>query len=69
VEDPELQERVLEILEVMLKDNVKARVLQQDGNFVRVQPRRNERHISAQDYFLKQAAERQQEIDTISKQD
>ncbi|MFM2376824.1 MAG: hypothetical protein RLZZ165_1921 [Bacteroidota bacterium] len=69
LEDPELQERVLEILEVMFKDNTKARILQQDGSFQRVPLRRNERSFNAQDYFLKQAAGRQQEVDTISKPD
>jgi polyphosphate kinase len=69
LEDPEHQERVLEILETMFKDNVKARVLQQDGSFVRAMPRRNEKHVSAQACFLAQAGDRKQQVDTISKQD
>ncbi|HEX2901417.1 MAG TPA: polyphosphate kinase 1 [Bacteroidia bacterium] len=69
LEDPEQQDRVLQILEVMFKDNVKARILQADGSFIRAQPRRNERVVNSQEYFLNQASERQKQIDTISKQD
>ncbi len=69
LEDPEQKERVLEILEVMFKDNVKARLLQQDGSFIRAQPRRNEKLMNSQAYFLQQAADRQRQIDTINKQD
>ena len=69
LEDPEQKERVLEILETMFKDNVKARLLQQDGSFVRAQPRRNEKLMNAQMFFLQQAADRQRQIDTINKQD
>ncbi|MEY3443510.1 MAG: hypothetical protein RLZZ519_1791 [Bacteroidota bacterium] len=69
LEDPEQKERVLEILEVMFKDNVKARLLQQDGSFIRAQPRRNEKLMNAQAFFLQQAADRQRQIDTINKQD
>ena len=69
LEDVEHQERVLEILGYLMKDNVKARLLQPDGSFVRAQPRRNERLCDAQAAFLAQAAERKQQVDTISKQD
>jgi polyphosphate kinase len=69
LEDAEHQERVLDILNLMMRDNLKARLLQQDGSFVRAQPRRNERHVNAQACFLGQAAERKQHVDTISKQD
>jgi polyphosphate kinase len=69
LEDPEHQERVLEILETMFKDNVKARLLLSDGTFCRAVPRRNEKLVSAQQYFLNQAMERKQQVDTISRQD
>ena len=69
LEDPEHQERVLEILETLFKDNVKARILLSDGTFTRALPRRNEKIVSAQNCFLNQATERKKQVDTISKQD
>ena len=39
VESPELKERILhEIIPAYLLDNVKARALQSDGSYIRVQP-------------------------------
>jgi polyphosphate kinase len=67
LEDLDLQEQVLDILETMMKDNVKARVLLQDGNFVRALPRRNEKSVNSQAIFLNLASERQQQIDTIKR--
>ena len=67
LEDPDLQDQVLEILDTMMRDNVKARILQQDGSFVRAMPRRNEKQVNSQSYFLRLAAERQLEIDTIKR--
>lgn len=69
LEDLDLQERVLEILDSMFTDNVKARVMHQDGTYHYAQPRRNERPHNAQSLFLKQAGDRQQLVDTILKQD
>lgn len=67
LEDPDHQERILGILETMLKDNQKARLLESDGNFKRAMPRRNEKEVNAQACFLNQAEERKSEVDTISK--
>ena len=39
------------------------------GSFIRAQPRRNEKLMNSQAYFLQQAADRQRQIDTINKQD
>jgi polyphosphate kinase len=52
VEDAENRERLKDILEVYLKDNVKSRELQSDGRFVRRRPRQGEHRMNAQEYLL-----------------
>jgi polyphosphate kinase len=69
LENIDLQERVMEILDLMIRDNVKARILQSDGSYIRDQPRKNEKPINSQEYFLRQASGRQMLVDTILKQD
>ena len=49
VEEPELKEKLKEILEIQLKDTAKARILQPDGSYVR--PER--RDFNSQEYFEK----------------
>ncbi len=51
VMDPEIREQVLHIFRVLMKDNVKARVQQADGRYIRVQP--DGEPLSAQEYFQK----------------
>lgn len=50
VYDAELKERVLSMFQLILRDNVKARILQSDGNYVRCQPA--EIRLNAQEYFI-----------------
>ena len=57
VEDPDLKEEVKEILRITLKDNLKARLLQPDGSYEKMD-RRGKTPFCAQDYFVKEAAER-----------
>lgn len=66
LESPELQARVISIMDVMFKDNVKARVLNSDGNYVRVKPDKNEKKLNVQMFLLERASERIQQIDTIT---
>ena len=57
VEDPALKEEVKEILRVTLRDNLKARFLQPDGSYEKID-RRGKVPFSSQEYFVKEAAER-----------
>ncbi|MCD8109269.1 MAG: polyphosphate kinase 1 [Clostridiales bacterium] len=51
VMDPEIREQVLHIFRILMTDNVKARVQQADGRYVRV--RTEGEPLSAQEYFQK----------------
>lgn len=57
VEDPALKEEVKEILRVTLRDNLKARFLQPNGAYEKMN-RRGKVPFCAQEYFVKEAAER-----------
>jgi polyphosphate kinase len=58
IESPLLKDRVLhEIVPVYLRDNVKARVLQADGSYQRLQPGPGETPCRAQEELLKLAAQ------------
>lgn len=57
VEDSTLKEEVIHILDIQLKDNMKARELQPDGTYHRVRKGRMVEQICAQDYFKKAALE------------
>jgi polyphosphate kinase len=58
LEDPRLKARVTqELLEVVLKDNVKARQLQADGTYVRRSPREGEAPVRSQVIFQALARE------------
>ena len=55
IEDPEAKNRVRHILEVYLKDNVKARRMGKDGKYALELPLEEEKRLSAQDYFMEEA--------------
>lgn len=55
VEDQEARNRVRHILEIYLKDNVKARRLNKDGKYT-LTPPEEENRLCAQDYFMEEAA-------------
>ena len=38
--DTDVKNQILKILYIILKDNVKARVLLSDGNYIKIQPKR-----------------------------
>ncbi|MEZ6140577.1 MAG: polyphosphate kinase 1 [Zavarzinella sp.] len=59
IENPEMKDRVInEILMSSVRDNVKARELQADGSYVRVQPAENEPPFRSQSHFLELASNR-----------
>lgn len=66
VEDVSLQEQAIHVMDVMLRDNVKARELKENGEWVRVKPGKKEPSLNSQQYLLELAHERAQQIDTIS---
>lgn len=57
VEDPELKKELMHILDVQLSDNTKAHLLQPDGSYVKPD-KRGKTLICAQDFFCKEAVER-----------
>jgi polyphosphate kinase len=57
IEQPELKQRVIEILKVSLADNVKARELLPDGTYRRVTPPEGSPPLRSQQRFIELAAE------------
>ncbi|MCI7766533.1 MAG: polyphosphate kinase 1 [Oscillospiraceae bacterium] len=57
VKSPELRKRVLHIFDIMMKDNLKARIQLPDGTYERIAPAEGETPLSAQQYFIDEAAE------------
>lgn len=56
VEDATLREEVIHILDIQLKDNVKAHIMQSDGTYIK-QSSRGKTKLCAQNYFRKAAME------------
>ncbi len=54
IDAPSLRERVIHILDVMLKDNVKAQMMQNDGTYKRIS-RRGKEPVSCQKFFCEEA--------------
>ena len=66
IDDVSLKERVIHILDIMLKDNVKAQLLHKDGTYKRIS-RRGKKAISCQQYFCDEAvklSENRKEVQT-----
>jgi len=57
IEDPALRRRIIEILDVKLRDNVKAREQQAGGAYRRVKPRRGQMRLNSQEWFLERSLE------------
>lgn len=56
VKSPELRKRVLHIFDIMMRDNVKARIQLPDGTYKRISPAEGENALMAQQYFIDEAA-------------
>jgi polyphosphate kinase len=54
VEDETLRQEVIHILDIQLRDNVKAHIMQSDGTYKK-QDLRGRKKICAQDYFRQEA--------------
>ena len=57
VEDEVLKEEVIHILDIQLRDNIKAHILQTDGSYKK-EDRRGKEALNSQDYFCREAQER-----------
>lgn len=55
VKDSQIKKKIVHILEVLLSDNVKARVLNESGEYTQPLLKEKELRINAQDTFLKEA--------------
>ena len=53
VEDKDIQQEIKEILDLYLKDNVKAKILKSDGSYEKKQLAENEKRINAQEELVK----------------
>lgn len=53
--DKSIADRAVEIFETMLRDNVKAREQDSNGNYYHVQPKEGEPRLNSQIYFYEQA--------------
>lgn len=56
VKSPELRKRVLHIFDIMMRDNVKARIQLPDGTYKRISPTEGENALTAQQYFIDEAS-------------
>jgi polyphosphate kinase len=66
VDEPAIMEKVELVASYLFKDNVKARILQSNGDYIRVPIGKDEHHLNCQTHFLQMAHARQMKIDTIS---
>lgn len=55
VEDEKLKKRIREMFGVFMKDNVKARIMQNDGTYIRAECSENEEELNSQEYFYEEA--------------
>jgi polyphosphate kinase len=65
IEQEEGKKQIFEILRIMFSDNVKARVLNSDGSYVKSVRKPGEQSVNAQMLFLNDSIQRQKYIDTI----
>jgi polyphosphate kinase len=58
IEDERLKRKIMTILDLMLRDNVKARELQADGTYIRVKPKKGKKRLDSQERQLEMSAQR-----------
>lgn len=61
VEDERLKKRINDMFCILMKDNVKARVMLPDGNYVHAERKEGEEAINSQEYFYEEAYRRLEE--------
>lgn len=55
IEDDRLKKRLWEMFRTLMSDNVKARIMQNDGTYIHIVPEENKEIINAQELFYEQA--------------
>lgn len=58
IENPKLKRKIMRILDILLRDNVKTRVLQSDGEYVYKKRTRGQRKLNAQERLLELSTRR-----------
>lgn len=67
IEDPGCRQRLLQVLETHLKDNVKARELRADGRYVRLRPAPGRRRFRSQEELYKAARRAARDVTAAGK--
>ncbi len=58
VEDERLKKRIRDMFDVMMRDNVKARIMQNNGSYIRAERKEDEEMLNSQEYFCDEANKR-----------
>ena len=58
VEDERLKKRIRDMFDVMMRDNVKARIMQNNGSYIRAERKEGEEMLNSQEYFCDEANKR-----------
>ncbi len=58
VEDERLKKRIRDMFDVMMRDNVKARIMQNNGSYIRAERKEGEELLNSQEYFCDEANKR-----------
>ncbi len=66
VEQPDLKQRIIEMLDVFMGDNVKARVMQEDGSYIMPIAGEYEEKLSAQQFFMTEAVKAAEEAEEFN---
>lgn len=61
IEDERLKKRIRSMFSILMSDNVKARVMLPDGNYVHVERKEGEEALNSQEYFYEEAYRRLEE--------
>ena len=61
IEDERLKKRIRDMFNVLMNDNVKARIMLSDGNYVHTERKENEQILNAQEYLYDEAYRRFEE--------
>ncbi|MBP3760596.1 MAG: polyphosphate kinase 1 [Ruminococcus sp.] len=61
VEDERLKKRIRDMFDILMKDNVKARIMLSDGNYIRAERKENESPLNAQEFLYDEAYRRLEE--------
>ena len=64
--DEGIKERLLHMFNIMLSDNVKARVMAQDGNYYKKDVKEGKTKLNSQEYFYDEAIKKAQEKQKVN---